>query len=182
MTRLRIPDPALVVLIGAAGSGKSTFATRHFATDEILSSDAYRAAISGDPADQTVNRAAFRALHADLSRRLSHRRLTVVDATNLTAGARSVLRERAGEAGIATVAVVLDLPEAVVLARNASRLVRVVPEDVVRRHLRDVRRIVAEDVLTAERFGSIVRFSDLAELDRVEVRRDPWVGPASGPR
>ena len=51
-TPLSIPDPSLVVLIGAAGSGKSTFAARHFAPGEVLSSDAYRALIAGDPADQ----------------------------------------------------------------------------------------------------------------------------------
>ena len=46
---------ALVVLIGAAGAGKSTLAARLFAPDEIVSSDALRAVISGDEADQRVS-------------------------------------------------------------------------------------------------------------------------------
>ena len=29
--RIDLPDPSLVVLIGASGSGKSSFARRHFA-------------------------------------------------------------------------------------------------------------------------------------------------------
>ena len=48
MTTLEIPDPSLVLLVGAAGAGKTTFAARHFPPDEVLSSDAYRALVSGD--------------------------------------------------------------------------------------------------------------------------------------
>ena len=38
VAEIEIADPSLVVLIGAAGAGKSTFAARNFAPDEILSS------------------------------------------------------------------------------------------------------------------------------------------------
>ncbi len=136
---LVLPDPSLVVLIGAAGSGKSTFAARHFAPDEILSSDALRAAISGDAADQSVNKAAFRALHAALDRRLRTGRLTVVDATNVTREARRALLDRAAAAGIPAVAIVLDLAPDLVLARNAARPDRVVPETSSGAHLDAVR-------------------------------------------
>ena len=34
---IEIPDFALIVLIGASGSGKSTFAARHFKPTEIIS-------------------------------------------------------------------------------------------------------------------------------------------------
>jgi protein phosphatase len=39
MTTHTIPDFALVVLIGTAGSGKSMFACKHFALTEVISSD-----------------------------------------------------------------------------------------------------------------------------------------------
>ncbi len=118
---LDLPEPALVVLVGAAGSGKSTFAARHFAPDEVLSSDALRAAIAGDAADQRATRPAFAALHRELARRLRSGRLTVVDATNVTPAARRELLRLAGIAGVPAVAVIIDLPAELVHARNAAR-------------------------------------------------------------
>ena len=64
MATVVLPDPSLVLLVGAAGSGKSTFAARHFGADEVLSSDAMRARLSGDEADQRVSRAAFAIIEA----------------------------------------------------------------------------------------------------------------------
>jgi predicted kinase len=173
---LVLPDPSLIVLIGAAGSGKSTFAARHFASDEILSSDALRAAISGDAANQSVNKAAFRALHAALDRRLRTGRLTAVDATNVTREARRALLDRAAAAGIPTVAIVLDLAPDLALARNAARLDRVVPEPVVRRHLDAVRRLVDDGALDADGFAAIHILRDPAEVEALEVRRDRGPG------
>jgi predicted kinase len=176
MPILTIPDPSLIVLIGAAGSGKSTFAARHFAPHEILSSDAMRAAISGDAANQSASKAAFRALHAALGRRLRAGRLTVVDATNLTREARRALLDRADAAGVPTVAIVLDLAPDLVLARNGARLDRVVPEDVVRRHLDAVRRLVDDGALDADGFAAIHILRDPAEVEALEVRRDRGPG------
>jgi predicted kinase len=71
MPRLELPDPALVLLVGPAGSGKSTFAAREFAPDEVVSSDELRGLIGRDEADQTVSRAAFAVLHRIVERRLA---------------------------------------------------------------------------------------------------------------
>lgn len=130
---IRIPDPALVVLIGAAGSGKSTLAERLFAATPgaILSSDRFRARITGDEADQRVTRAAFANLHRDLERRLVQRLTTVVDATSVTAFARGGLVRRAAAHRIPAIAIVLDLDPRVVHARNAARAGRVVPQAAV---------------------------------------------------
>src|SRR4051812_3594638 len=62
---LRVGGPSLVVLVGAAGSGKTTLAARLFTPDEVISSDMLRAAISGDAADQRATRPAFRILHRE---------------------------------------------------------------------------------------------------------------------
>jgi protein phosphatase len=166
-----LPDPSLVVLIGAAGSGKSTFAARHFVPAEILSSDAFRAAIAGDAADQAANGPAFAALHASLERRLRTGRLTVVDATNLMSAARRVLLAKANEAGVPAVAIVLDLPVDVVLRRNAARADRVVPDEVVRRHLGQIRRLVDDAALDGDGFRQIVIMRDTDDVEAIEIRR-----------
>jgi len=169
---IRLPDPCLVVLVGAAGAGKSTFAARHFAPGEILSSDAYRARLAGDAADQRATAGAFSALHRDLRRRLAARQLTIVDATSVQHRARAALLRDAAAAGIPAVAIVLDLPPDVVLARNAERTgSRVVPEDAVRRHLEALRRALAGDGLEREGFSAVVRLRDTGAVAAARVER-----------
>jgi protein phosphatase len=170
---LAVPDPSLVVLIGAAGAGKSTFAARHFLPSEVLSSDAYRALISGDPANQGATRAAFGQLHRELGRRLGAGQLSVVDATNLERAARRALLTRSSAAGLPAVAIVLDLPESLVLDRNAARVERVVDEAVVRSHLARLRGTLDGPGagLVAEGFASVVLLRDPLELKAVTVVR-----------
>jgi protein phosphatase len=176
---LVIPDPGLVVLIAAAGAGKTTFAGRHFEPAEILSSDAYRARIAGDEANQRATRLAFRLLHRDLERRLAERRLVVVDATNVERSARHALLSRALLAGTPAVAIVLDLPPAVILARNAGRPARVVDEEVIRRHLARLHASLdgPGPTLDGEGFALVHRLRDPLDVDAVRILRRPQRGP-----
>jgi protein phosphatase len=166
---IAIPDPCLVVLIGAAGSGKSTFAARHFPADAVLSSDAFRELIAGDAGNQRATGAAFAALHLALGRRLAAGLTSVVDATNVTPRARQALLRRSGAAGVPAVAIVLDLPEALVLARNATRGRRAVPEPAVRRQLADLRRSLPSASLEAEGFVLVVRLAEPYEVGSVRM-------------
>jgi predicted kinase len=175
VTLISIPDPSLVVLIGAAGSGKTTFAARHFDPSEVLSSDRYRALISGDEADLTVTRAAFGRLHRDLAKRLFAGQLTVVDATNVERTARRALIARSRAAGIPAVALVLDLPAEVVLARNAGRTARVVDGAAVRLHLAHLRATLdaPNADLRNEGFRQVHLIRDPIELDSARIERRP---------
>ncbi len=175
IAEIDIPDPSLVVLIGAAGVGKSTFAARHFAPDEVLSSDRFRAMVSGDEADQGATHAAFGRLHRELARRLAAGKLTVVDATSVEPSSRRALLARAAAAGVPATAIVLDLPAEIVLARNAARRPRVVDEAVVRHHLARLRASLDGPAppLLREGFSQVVVLRDPAEVDRVRIRRHP---------
>ena len=176
VTTILVPDPSLVLLIGAAGAGKTTFAARHFAPDEVLSSDAYRALVSGDEANQAVSHVAFRILHRELEQRLAAGSLTVVDATNAMPRNRAQLMRRAQAAGVPVVAVVLALPDAVVLARNAARSRRV-DEDVVRWQLERVAVAAGDGVLAGEGCAAVWILRTPDAIEAVTVARLPVSGP-----
>jgi protein phosphatase len=129
--RIVLPVPSLVLLVGASGSGKSSFARAHFAPTEVLSSDACRAMICDDPADQRATPAAFALLRYIARRRLAAGRLTVVDATNAAPRSRRPLLALAAAHSVPAVALILDIPPAVCVERAAARLSRPVPESVV---------------------------------------------------
>ncbi len=119
--QIAIPELSLVALVGVSGSGKSTFAGRHFVPTEVLSSDFCRGLVADDETDQTATADAFDVLYYIAGKRLAAGRLTVVDATNVQAEARKPLVETARAHDVLPVAIVLDLPEKVCAERNAQR-------------------------------------------------------------
>lgn len=167
---LSIPDPSVVVMVGPAGSGKSTLARRLFEPDEILSSDAFRAAIAGDERDQRATGAAFRAIARALDQRLAAGRLTVIDATNVQPSDRRPWLAAARRHGVAAVAIVLDLPPAMVIARDAARQ-RVVGVDVIRRHVARLRATLGSDALAREGFHPVVVLRSAEEVAAMTVVR-----------
>src|ERR1017187_4638816 len=124
MTKLAIPELSLVVLIGASGSGKSTFARKHFKPTEILSSDYCRGLVSDDENSQAATKDAFEVLHFIARKRLAAGKLTVVDATNVQPESRKSLIAIAREFHCLPVTIVLDLPERVAHDRTKTRAVR----------------------------------------------------------
>ena len=168
---LRLPDFALVVLIGATGAGKSTFAARHFLDTEVVSSDRCRAIVGDDPNDQSVTAPAFALAREIVRARLALRRFTVVDATNVREADRRGFVDIAKEYHALPVAVVVDPGEDVAVARNRARPDRPDRPSVVRGMRREIRRGLKG--LRKEGF----RF--VAETDGVEplriVREPLWV-------
>ena len=200
---IELPEPCLVVLVGAAGSGKSTFAERHFHPDEVLASDAFRARLGRNAADQAVNRRVFEALHGAVERRLAAGRTTVVDATNVRADARRAVVARAAAAGVPSIAVVLDLPLAECLAGDRARADRHVPPAILEAQWRRLRAAldgaaptrgaaVVRAATTAPRgtwhvapfagegFAAVHRLASRAAVDAVTVRRGAGRWPTLG--
>jgi len=168
---LEVPDFALVVLVGASGSGKSTFARTHFLPTETLSSDHLRGVVCDDESSLDATSDAFAALHYLAGLRLSRRKLTVVDATNVQEHARKPLLELATRHHAVTVAIVLDVPEKVCHVRNQSRPNRDFGPHVVQRHCRDLRRSLK--FLKKEGFRHVFHLEGEEAIAAAHVTRVP---------
>ncbi|MGW6786391.1 polynucleotide kinase-phosphatase [Streptomyces sp. NPDC054987] len=165
---LPVTDLSLVVLIGATGSGKSTFARKHFKPTEVISSDYCRGLVRDDENDQSASRDAFDVLHYIAGKRLAAGRLTVVDATSVQADARRQLIELAREHDVLPIAIVLDMPEQVCAERNAARPDRAgLPRAVIQRHRRELRRSLRG--LEREGFRKVHVLRSVEEAETAEV-------------
>ena len=164
---LAIPSDALVVLIGPAGCGKSTFAGRHFAPTQVVSSDECRALVSDDPNNSRASADAFALMHFIVDKRLKRGRLTVADATNVHSDKRAALLSIAANHRRPVVAVVFDLPETVCQDRNKAREVRVVPYAAIAGQAKRLREAIPG--LAAEGFSAVHVLGTVEEVADVAV-------------
>ena len=168
---IKIPNLSIVFLIGASGSGKSTFAGRHFKDTEVLSSDAFRRLVADSETVLDANEDAFDALRTVAAKRLKRGLLTVVDATNVQPHARKPLLALAREYHAIPVAIVLNVPESVCHERNAAREGRDFGPHVVRNHRKALRRSFKG--LRREGFRYVYELKTPEDVDAVEVIRTP---------
>ncbi|MBZ5525250.1 MAG: polynucleotide kinase-phosphatase [Acidobacteriia bacterium] len=166
--KVTIPELSLVVLIGASGCGKSTFARKHFKNTEVLSSDFCRGLVSDDENDQTATKQAFEVLHFIARKRLAAGRLTVIDATNVQPESRKPLVALAREFHVLPVAIALNVPERTCHERNQQRPDRNFGPHVVRNQSRDLRQSLRG--LEREGFRQVHVLAPV-EIEKVEVER-----------
>ncbi|WP_406169998.1 polynucleotide kinase-phosphatase [Streptomyces canus] len=165
---LPVTDLSLVVLVGASGSGKSTFARRHFKPTEVISSDFCRALVSDDENDQGATKDAFDVLHYIAGKRLAAGRRTVVDATSVQEDSRRQLIDLAKRYDVLPIAIVLDVPEEVCAERNAARTDRAdMPIRVIKRHIRELRRSIRR--LEREGFRKVHVLRGVADVENATV-------------
>jgi protein phosphatase len=171
MTNITIPELALVLLVGASGSGKSTFARRHFLATEVISSDFCRGLVADDENDQSATRAAFEVLEFIAARRLAAARLTVIDATNVQPEARRSLIDLAREYHVPIVAIVFDLAEEICQARNRERADRNFGRHVVRNQQRQLQRSLPR--LKREGFSRVFVLASPEAVETASISREP---------
>jgi protein phosphatase len=171
MTVIKVPDLSLVALVGVSGSGKSTFAARHFLPTEVISSDFCRGLVADDPNDQSATADAFDVLNYIAGKRLAAGRLTVIDATSVQPAARKSLVELATRHHVLAVAIVLDLSEAACAAHNAARPDRSFGRHVLRQQHTQLRRSMGG--LRREGFHRVFVLRSEAEVDAATIEREP---------
>lgn len=150
---MRLPDPALVALVGASGSGKSTWAAERYRAQEVVSSDALRGIVGSGDHDLDASTDAFAILEQVVAARVGRGLCTVVDTLGLDQVRRAAWLALARQAGLPAVAVVLATPEAECRRRNATRDVPV-PAPVLAGQLRRMRTVAEE--LAAEGWEVVV--------------------------
>jgi F420-dependent oxidoreductase-like protein len=149
---LRLPEPCLVVLVGATGAGKTQWAQTWFHPDQVVSSDRLRAVVGTGERDQRASRDAFEVLDLIVAKRLRRRLTTVVDTTGLDPARRAAWRSLAERHGVPAYAVVFEPPASVVRKRNRERGTPV-PSKIVTAQLRDAAGIA--DRLASEGFAGV---------------------------
>ena len=139
----RLPDPALVVLVGASGSGKSTWAQERYRSAEIVSSDDLRGVVGSGRHDLDASKDAFALLELVVAGRVRRGLTTVVDTLGLDPVRRAGWIHHAREHGLATVAVAFDTAPELCRTRNAGRD-RPVPAKVLTEQLRSFASVAGD--------------------------------------
>jgi protein phosphatase len=169
---IQIPELSLVVLIGATGSGKSSFARKHFKPTEIISSDPCRGLVSDDENNQAASADAFALARYITGLRLKNGLVTVIDATNVQEEARKDWTKLAKEYHCLPVAIILNMPEKVCAQRNALRPDRNFGAHVIPQHISQLKRSFKK--LKYEGFRHIIELRSPEEVDAITgIVRDP---------
>lgn len=168
---IKIPELSLVILMGTSGSGKSTFAKKHFLPTEVISSDYCRGLVSDDENNQACSRDAFEVLHFIASKRLTAGKLTVVDATNVQAESRQKLIALARKHHVIPVAIVLNVPRELCIERNAARPDRQFGRGVIWGQADSLRRSLRG--LKREGISQVAILNSQEEIDNVRIERAP---------
>lgn len=175
---IALPDFSLVVLIGASGSGKSTFAAKHFLPTEIVSSDRARGLVFDDETNQDVTADAFDLVRAIAEKRLKHRKLAVIDATNVRASDRKAWIDLARRWHALPVAIVIEPGIDICVERNEVRPERPFGAGVVQRMVSEIRKGLRG--LQREGFRQVWELHSPESVEAAVVTRQPlWTDQRS---
>jgi alkanesulfonate monooxygenase SsuD/methylene tetrahydromethanopterin reductase-like flavin-dependent oxidoreductase (luciferase family)/predicted kinase len=138
-----LPDPALIVLVGPSGSGKSVWAAQRYRPDEVVSSDRLRSLVGSGEHDLDASADAFALLDHIVAARLRRGLTAVVDTLGLDPARRRGYLELARSSGMPAVAVLVNTDPFECRRRNRARD-RPVPAPVLDGQLRRMRAAATE--------------------------------------
>ncbi len=147
------PEPSLIVLVGPACSGKTTWARARFAGNEIASLAGMRAAVGTGPRDVKSNAIAHELLEKIVRSRLARGLTVVVDSDGLEERSRTQWRTAAEAVAAPTYAVLFATTLDTCLARNDA-LDEPYPAAVIRRQAR--RTLEVGEEIASEGFEVLV--------------------------
>ena len=186
--QFKLPNGAIVLLIGPSNSGKTTLLqslvdSGQLLESEIISSDDYRrlvadmdfidlSAVSKEDEDivyeeyQRISEQAFHALHTIVEARAKLNKISVIDATNLRGFERAKYFEIAKRNHVPVLALILNTPKEQLLAR-----------DLLRENPRGHKRVLQQfntmkyelKTIKKEPFAKIYQVND----ESVEIIREP---------
>lgn len=167
--KIEIPKLSLVTLIGTSGSGKSTFAKKHFSPTEIISSDFCRGLVSDDENSLDATSDAFDLADYIIEKRLKRGNLAVMDATNVQKASRKNLIQLAKKHHVLPVAIVINTPKHISAKRNEKRTDRKIPYRALHHQHNQLRRSFRE--LKKEGFKRVFILDTVEEIENVEIIR-----------
>jgi alkanesulfonate monooxygenase SsuD/methylene tetrahydromethanopterin reductase-like flavin-dependent oxidoreductase (luciferase family)/predicted kinase len=173
-----IPDPALVVLAGASGSGKSHWAAGHYRATEVVSSDALRAVAGSGPYDLDASVDAFELLDKIVAARVGRGLTAVVDTLGLNVERRREQLALARRHGVPAVVVVLTTDPATCRRRNAARDVPV-PAGALAGQLRRMRELPVE--IADEGWDLVIEVDAAGDIPEQAVMLRETAGTRPGP-
>ena len=168
---IEIPNPSLVVLVGISGSGKSSFARKHFLPTQVISSDFCRGLVADNENEQAATKDAFEVLHYIAAKRLAAGRVTVIDATNVQASSRKSLVALARDYHCLPIAIVLNISDSVCLVRNRDRADRDFGARVIHQQASQLRQSLRS--LKNEGFRHVHVLSSPEEVDAATLEFRP---------
>ena len=172
-----IPDPALIVLVGPSGSGKSCWAAERYLAREIVSSDQLRGVVGSGEHDLDASADAFALLGHIVTARARRGLTVVVDTLGLDPDRRLDYLAVARRHGLPAVAVVFGTSEARCRDRNRARDVPV-PAAVLTAQLRRMRDISGQ--LEAEGWDLVVPAAGEDGVSAPAPGRTVVAAPAAG--
>ncbi len=168
--RVKIPEFSLVVLIGPSSSGKTIFAKNHFKESEVISTDYCCYLISDDENNQSVSNDALRLMHFLTDLRLNLRKLTVIDAENISENTRYNLLEIASKHHCLKVAIVFNLSENILYQRNKYRHDRMLEEKIIKYQYNQMQYSLMN--LKKEGFNYIYIMNSIDDVMRTKIYQD----------